>query len=203
MNVNLYLFEWELERNRIKESMCTDSCKVKRLAEVTEAQKWELTNPFYCRACRGAGILSYSENQAPFGSGQVWLEDSSEPCNYCTGEELIKVKCPKCAYLIFVHFLDIEYLLDVPKELDDGLAERISLVDAWENVECAVEKWVSESQECPHCGWNWGAGDDDILPFLDEMGYCGCENDEGDNIADVFDDLLPQDAFFDEFGGLV
>lgn len=48
--------------------------------------------PNYCHGCGGAGVLTWQENQAPLGSGQVWLETLSEPCDKC----LLSGKCPRC-----------------------------------------------------------------------------------------------------------
>ena len=50
--------------------------------------KW----PKSCIHCNGWGANSWQENQSPLGSGEVWLETLSEPCDHCTAEG----KCARC-----------------------------------------------------------------------------------------------------------
>ena len=45
-----------------------------------ELKEFEAKYPNYCRKCGDGGFLEYSENQSPFGSGQVWNQTMTEPC---------------------------------------------------------------------------------------------------------------------------
>jgi len=66
------------------------------IAEIIQAQMehqriWLERWPNYCHQCNGWGIVEWTENQAPLGSGQRWPEHFSEPCS-C----LESGKCPRC-----------------------------------------------------------------------------------------------------------
>jgi hypothetical protein len=55
------------------------------------ATAWDEKYPNACTICHGGGILSYSENQSPLGSGEVWMMESSDLCT-CIENDL----CPRC-----------------------------------------------------------------------------------------------------------
>ena len=66
------------------------------LKEQSEAKRlhdaWVAKWPNYCHKCGGAGEVTWQENQSPIGSGMVWLETLSEPCENC----VLNDKCPRC-----------------------------------------------------------------------------------------------------------
>lgn len=68
----------------------TDRCKVHKAKFDAWVAKW----PDYCRECNATGEFQWQENQAPLGSGCVWLEDLSEPCECWTSVE--NPRCPRC-----------------------------------------------------------------------------------------------------------
>lgn len=53
---------------------------------------WEKRWPNHCPKCKGWGEISYTQNQAPLGSGHYWPETLTEPCS-CVEEGI----CPRCA----------------------------------------------------------------------------------------------------------
>lgn len=57
-----------------------------------ELQQFNEQYPNYCRICFATGITHWTENQAPFGSGESWLMDMEDICETCLG----KSKCPRC-----------------------------------------------------------------------------------------------------------
>ena len=70
----------------------SDGCLAHQVEMKRVHDEWVAKWPNYCRKCGGAGEFIYQENQAPFGSGCVWLETLSEPCEECLGNG----HCPRC-----------------------------------------------------------------------------------------------------------
>lgn len=95
---------------------------------------WIAAYPLYCEKCGATGVHSWSENQAPFGSGYSWLERFDEVCPHCIEAE----KCPRCHADLAIDW------------------------DAIETSES--ELYPPTLAPCPVCGWNWGRGDNDSRP---------------------------------------
>lgn len=69
----------------------SETCQI-RFAKHEEAiHAYTTQYPNYCRKCNGWGVVSWTENQAPLGSGQNWPMEMSDPCT-CVEEG----KCPRC-----------------------------------------------------------------------------------------------------------
>lgn len=55
-----------------------------------------------CKICLGKGYTTYSENQSPLGSRDVWNETIAEECGGCVAVG----KCPTCGTQNIAPFLD-------------------------------------------------------------------------------------------------
>lgn len=82
-----------------------------------------------CETCNGTGEIITQENQAPLGSGMVWLEDISDDCPDCTSSGL----CPQC---------DKEWS-------EDNIETYLDCVSG-------VNKFAGGEFSCPYCNWTWG-----------------------------------------------
>lgn len=68
----------------------TRACVERRAQYERELAAFAGRYPGYCRVCGGTGSLTYTENQAPLGSGLYWPMQMAEPCRACEGH------CPRC-----------------------------------------------------------------------------------------------------------
>lgn len=101
-------------------SCLAQQAEMKRLHDEYVA-KW----PNYCRKCGGVGEVTWQENQAPLGSGMVWLEELSDSCPSC----LMNGVCPRCR-----------------KQIPDNL-----LVE--DDIICPFCKWkLGTAEVCPPAG---------------------------------------------------
>lgn len=75
-----------------------------------------------CLTCEGTGIVGWSENQSPLGSGRVWLESFQDLCSHCLGAG----HCPRCGK-------------DLPLDPDDEAAV--------ERAQCAHCGWQATAIE--------------------------------------------------------
>lgn len=60
-------------------------------AREAEVVAWKEKYPNHCKKCMGAGVLEYTENMAPLGSGRYWPMQQQEPCE-CVEDG----NCPRC-----------------------------------------------------------------------------------------------------------
>lgn len=57
-----------------------------------ELAEFEAAHPSYCRQCGARGKITWSENQAPLGSGMYWPETLADLCPHCAEQGI----CPLC-----------------------------------------------------------------------------------------------------------
>jgi hypothetical protein len=69
----------------------TTKCKEAQHRYEQELAAFEHKYPDYCRMCGGTGVVSNTENLAPFGEGP-WMCTSEEACDACEG------RCPRCGH---------------------------------------------------------------------------------------------------------
>lgn len=70
----------------------TDKCLEWQFKLEKEVKEFDLKYPHACKACGGAGELTYSENQSPIGSGERWMEQMTDCCSTCVEKGI----CPLC-----------------------------------------------------------------------------------------------------------
>lgn len=70
----------------------TPACRDWYLLNIGAIEDWRTRWPRHCKNCRGHGGHSYSQNQAPLGSGLTWMEPMFDLCLTCLGEYI----CPRC-----------------------------------------------------------------------------------------------------------
>jgi hypothetical protein len=123
---------------------CTEKCLADQALYEELSGKYERLWPGYCRTCGASGVLHYTENQSPLGSGRYWPMEGTEPCEHCAGY------CPRCRY----------EFPEPPKpphwKQPDGIT---------------YEDFCSSELACPNCGWFWEQSESDCAPIPPEC-YC-------------------------------
>ena len=79
---------------RLLTSYHTEECRKRMLYELGRYKDWRWRWPLYCQSCDATGLVCWSENQSPLGSGMYWPEEFEEPCEQC----ILKGKCPRCRH---------------------------------------------------------------------------------------------------------
>lgn len=90
---------------RIRTERHTRKCREDFLLSLGRYEDWKWRWPDYCVFCDAAGMKTWSENQAPHGSGMRWMEPFEELCEEC----ILKGKCPRCGYQHEEDWNDDEY----------------------------------------------------------------------------------------------
>jgi len=74
----------------------TEECIRKYGAAEQRREDYRRRYPDYCKACGGSGVVSWTENGAPYGAG-FWAMEMSDCCDHCSGQG----KCPGCGQPVF------------------------------------------------------------------------------------------------------
>lgn len=138
--------------------------------------------PKRCKRCNMSGMITWRENQAPFGSGMYWPETLSEPCE-CVESNL---QCPRCGhpfvnYVIWLCLRANNLLWKACNYFEKKNSKdkrlygiRVSKItkenwDIWISVRLVSKGYrlagitrypvsFDEDMECKKCGWSIGYG---------------------------------------------
>lgn len=182
-DLNVLPLDEDVENQPIHSAFC--------IARTEAAHLWDKMWPNACKTCHGAGIVGWSENQAPFGSGYYWPESFSESCNHCEDKGL----CPRCGQPLW-HYSLLDRFADKFHRIRQFFAFRI--FGSWRyinGVKLIRVRWLakmsrwdqkyeaffeSDKTFCPHCGWHHDLIALDARPN-DE---CDCWEDYEPDISD-------------------
>ncbi len=84
-----------LKRAREQPERHYDKCLENHRAWLIDALYFLAEHPDACQFCAGTGYFEYTENLAPFGSGENWPCQMTEPCTFCEEQG----RCAVCGRL--------------------------------------------------------------------------------------------------------
>ena len=133
----------------IKSQYHTEQCRKRFLYMLGRMNDWKWRWPKYCTSCDATGLLTWSENQSPLGSGMYWPEEFEEPCEQC----ILKGKCPRCGHQHNEDWnnyeTDDEDSFDACKfcgwDWDKGADDILPLCE--DECMCWQEEWETEREE--------------------------------------------------------
>ncbi len=160
----IYLANWTPERKTINPARNKPAgwsfwpektkCAERRLLYYNRWRAWVEKWPEHCDKCGASGVVEWSENAAPFGSGECWPMRMTDACDNCFGNQSV---CPRCGGDLYGAIVD---------------------KDSPEDPYAQFDKWLDAEGACPLCGWQWGKhNNDDIMPW--RMEECDCMLDSG------------------------
>lgn len=85
----------------MSQTVHTPECVARRSEWERKKAEWEAKYPNYCPTCKGTGVVTWQENQAPFGSGMRMMETMFDICEECVGQEI----CPRCGETLVCYYV--------------------------------------------------------------------------------------------------